>query len=39
MNGSARRIPNQRGQGDEFPDLKEITAFSVLVKDDPPPQP
>src|SRR6267154_201118 len=26
-------------QGDEFPDLKEITAFSVLVKDDPPPQP
>jgi hypothetical protein len=24
--------------GDEFPDLKEITAFSVVVKDDPPPQ-
>jgi hypothetical protein len=23
-------------QSDEFPDLKEITAFSVLVKDDPP---
>jgi hypothetical protein len=25
-------------QGNEFPDLKEITAFSVLVKDDPPSQ-
>jgi hypothetical protein len=23
-------------QGDEFPDLKEITAFSVLIKDDAP---
>jgi hypothetical protein len=22
--------------GDEFPDLEEITAFSVLIKDDPP---
>lgn len=26
-------------QGDEFPDLREITAFSVLVKTDPPSQP
>ena len=25
-------------QHDEFPDLKEITAFSVLIKDDMPPQ-
>jgi hypothetical protein len=26
-------------QTDEFPDLKEITAFSVLLKDEPPKQP
>ena len=26
-------------QNDEFPDLKEITAFSVLIKDDPPRKP
>jgi hypothetical protein len=26
-------------QSDEFPDLKEITAFSVLVKEDPPSPP
>lgn len=26
-------------QGDELPDLKEITTFSVLVKNDPPTQP
>lgn len=25
--------------GDEFPDLKEITAFSVLIKNEPPSQP
>jgi hypothetical protein len=24
-------------QGDDFPDLQEITAFSVLIKDSPPP--
>jgi hypothetical protein len=24
--------------GDDFPDLKEITAFSVIVKESPPPQ-
>jgi hypothetical protein len=26
-------------QGNEFPDLKEITAFSVFVREDPPSQP
>lgn len=26
-------------QGNDFPDLNEITAFSVLIKDSPPPQP
>jgi hypothetical protein len=25
--------------GEEFPDLKEITAFSVVVKSDPPAKP
>lgn len=25
--------------GEEFPDLDEITAFSILIKNDPPPQP
>jgi hypothetical protein len=25
-------------RGDEFPDLREITSFSVLIKENPPPQ-